>query len=308
MDAAGVVFDIQKFSVHDGPGIRTTVFLKGCPLRCIWCHNPESWNAHPEILYSPEKCTACAACVSTCPKACHVRAEGDGTPRFGRDGCAGCGACARRCPSGALELCGMRRTPGEVLAEVAKDRPFYENSGGGLTLSGGEPMAQFAFARELLDLAKQNGLHTCMETCGFAPQERFREILPRVDLFLFDLKTVDPEKHRRLVGRDNAGILDNLRFLDAAGADIHLCAPLVAGLNDSEAELRDIALLAESLPRVRLIEVKPYHPLGLSKARRLGMPNGFAAAFTPAETVEDWARRIAPNTRVPVRAAGKEGG
>lgn len=267
---SGTVFDIQKFSVHDGPGIRTTVFLKGCPLHCLWCHNPESWRAQPELLFSAEKCT-------------------------------GCGACAKSCRTEALELCGRRETAEEVLAEVLRDRPFYENSGGGMTLSGGEPLAQFAFSLELLKQAKANGLHTCLETCGYAPRDHYLALLPFTDLFLFDVKTVDAERHRSFTGQDNRLILDNLRALDNAGAALHLRCPLIPGMNDSEAELHGIGVLANSLAHVQEIEVEPYHPLGVSKAHRLGFADAFTAPFTPKKQSDLWIARIAETTAVPVR-------
>ena len=290
----GMVFDIQKFSVHDGPGIRTTVFLKGCPLRCIWCHNPESWAGKAELLFNAAKCTACGRCVPACPHGCHKIEQGRHV--FSRENCTGCGKCVKHCLSDALELCGKLRSVEEVISEVLKDKPFYDNSGGGMTLSGGEPMAQFSFTRELLASAKGNGLHVCMETCGFAPREHFSEILGLVDLFLFDIKTVDPEKHRRLTGRDHSLILENLRFLNDSGAKIHLRCPLVEGVNDSDEELCGIGKLADSLTDVLEVDVEPYHPLGVSKAGRLGMRNGFEAPFTPQAVWQAWVKRIAENT------------
>lgn len=300
----GIIFDIQKFSVHDGPGIRTTVFLKGCPLRCLWCHNPESWQVAAEILFSPDKCISCGGCVRVCPWECHILK--DALHGFDRTDCIGCGLCAKHCLTGALELCGSFMTADEVMAEVLKDRAFYENSGGGLTVSGGEPMAQFEFMRKLLELAKENGLHVCLETCGFAPWERYMELLPLVDLFLFDIKSVDQEKHRKFTGQDNVLILDNLRALDRAGAALHLRCPVVAGLNDSQAELRGIAVLAEGLTQVQEIDVEPYHPLGASKAYRLGLTNGFEAPFTPKEISDQWVKMIAENTKIPVRKQSEE--
>ena len=297
---SAIVFDIRRFSVHDGPGIRTTVFLKGCPLRCVWCHNPESWRSSPEILFSPEKCSRCGTCVMVCPERCRTPIPGE-APGFDRSRCTACGRCADRCLSGALELCGVRRLPEEVLREVLKDRIFYENSGGGLTLSGGEPMFSLDFTRELLELARRNGIHVCMETCGFAPPEQFREILPMVDLFLFDIKSVLPEKHRRFTGRENGRILENLRLLNRAGAELILRCPIVPGWNDSEPELLGLAALAEELGQVRAVEVEAYHPLGVSKAHRLGLEGFRETAFAPPELVMRRVAAIASATRVPVR-------
>lgn len=295
----GMVFDIQKFSVHDGPGIRTTVFLKGCPLRCLWCHNPESWHTYPELLFSAERCTGCGECVKVCPNGCHTLKDGIHT--FNRSACTGCGRCVRHCFFAVLELCGSLRSPQSVMDEVLKDRPFYENSAGGITVSGGEPMAQFEFTRDLLKLAKENALHVCLETCGFATGEQHLEILPYVDLFLFDIKTIDSEKHRRFTGQDNTLILENLRLLDHAGAKLHLRCPMISSLNDSEAELNGIGVLANSLTHIQEIEVEPYHPLGVSKAHRLGIKDGFEAPLTPKEVSDRWVAQIAKTTDIPVR-------
>ena len=299
MAETGVIFDIQKFSVHDGPGIRTTVFLKGCPLRCVWCHNPESWSRQPQILFAAEKCTGCRRCADACPKGCHVFADEGHV--FNRATCVACGACAEACLGGALELCGRRMTADEVMTEVLKDRVFYETSHGGMTLSGGEPMAQFAFTRELLKKAKAAGLHTAVETCGFAEEEQYEALLPLVDLFLWDVKAVDTEKHRRFTRCDNLLIINNLRYIDAHGAAYRLRCPLVPGLNDSDSDLAAIADLANSLTHPQGIDVEPYHPLGVAKARRLGMTDGFAADFPPKETVAHWLEILRAHTSVPVK-------
>lgn len=281
MNSQAIVFDIQKFSLHDGPGIRTTVFLKGCPLRCLWCHNPESWTARPELLYSPGKCTRCGKCAAVCPNRAHSFEAGRHV--FARNLCLACGKCADVCPTGALELCGQYRTIEDVLAAVLADRPFYQNSGGGMTLSGGEPMAQFAFTEALLRAASANGIHTALETCGVAPWQEFQKILPFTDLFLFDIKSLDAEKHLQFTGVPLAPVRRTLDSLAAAGVKIILRCPLIPGMNDSQPELAGIGELAENLPAVSEVQVEPYHPLGQSKALRLGLSDYYAAPFATQE-------------------------
>jgi pyruvate formate lyase activating enzyme len=294
-----IIFDIQKFSVHDGPGIRTTVFFKGCPLRCIWCHNPESWKHTPQIFYTPAKCIGCGKCAAVCANSCHQ--PGKDGHAFERQNCIVCGKCAEACPAEALELCGREYTVDEVLADVMKDRIFYENSGGGMTLSGGEPMAQFDFSLELVRRAKESSLHVAIETCGFAPQKNYEKILPYIDLFLFDIKSTDPAKHRELTGQDLTLIHENLRFIDRSGKKLHLRCPLVPGVNDSETELAGIAALADTLENVQSIDIEPYHPLGVSKASRLGEKCTYEAPFAPEEIWKKQLEYIAARTRHTVR-------
>ena len=243
-----LVFDIEKFAVHDGPGIRTVVFLKGCPLRCIWCHNPESQSFEQEPMAS---------------------ADGRSPP----------------------ETVGRPMTVGEVMDQVRKDKSFYDNSGGGLTVSGGEPLAHFEFTRELLAAAKGEGIHTAIETSGFAPRERLEALLPLVDLWLWDVKA-HPSRHKEFTGVEAAPILDNLAFIAAHDAKIILRCPLVPGVNDSDEALRHIRRLSENTPGVIRVDIEPYHPMGEDKNRRLGRTGYFQAPFATDADKARWRAAI----------------
>ena len=298
----GTVFNIQKFSVNDGPGIRTTVFLKGCPLRCVWCHNPESKLAKPEIMYSPTKCIGCRACEAVCPKKCHIFSEDKHI--FDREKCIGCGECVKVCYTDALSLAGEIKTVDEVIAEVMKDKVFYDNSGGGMTLSGGEPMMQFEFTLALLKAAKEKGLHTCMETCGFAKAEAFKEVAPYVDIFLFDYKITDSDTHKKYTGVDNELILNNLHILDEMGCNTVLRCPIIPDINDNDEHLCAIAELGNSLKNVLEINIEPYHPLGKDKATMLGREYPLAhLTFPSEESVKYWIDTVAAKTALTVRKA-----
>lgn len=267
-----VVYDIQRMSLNDGPGIRTTVFLKGCPLSCAWCHNPESWDPEPQLAYTEALCRRCGACGRVCPAGVHTFPDaGGGTEhRLDWSACAVVGSCVAACPYGALELCGREYSVQELLDALATDLPYYAvGEGGGVTLSGGEPMASFPFVEEFLE--RKGSLHVCVETCGHAPQEQFRRIAPMVDLFLYDLKASSPEKHRSLCGVDNSLILDNLRLLCGAGAEVLVRLPLVPGVNDDEEHLAAVAALLRELPAIRGAQIMPYHRLGSGKEGRFGM-------------------------------------
>ncbi len=303
MGKSAVIFNIQKFCINDGPGIRTTVFFKGCPLDCAWCHNPESKIVTQELMYDAKKCIGCGKCMSVCPMGCHsINEEGMHEPD--RKNCVVCGKCAEVCYAEALEMAGYEKTVDEVIAEVMKDEIFYQNSGGGLTVSGGEPMAQFGFVYELLKAAKGRGLHVCMETCGFSSEENYRKIAEYVDIFLFDYKLTDPDEHEKYTGQKNELILSNLRMLDSIGAKIVLRCPIIPGINDNDAHFGAIAALANELDNVLEINVEPYHPLGSGKAAMLGKEYKIGdISFPEEETVKGWIEKIKANTSVEVKKA-----
>jgi len=289
----GRIFDIQRFSIHDGPGIRTTVFLKGCTLRCQWCHNPESIDPQPVLSFMPDKCIGCGYCFRVCPEGAH-RME-NGKHVLDREKCTVCGLCAKECYAKALEIVGRDATVTEVIDEVLRDRPFYETSGGGMTLSGGEPLLQIEFTTALLQAAKLAGLHCAVETCGAIDFARFERVLPYVDLFLYDLKDMDPERHKQFTGAPNDAIIANVRQLHDHGAAVILRLPIVPGLNDRPDHFEGVAKLASELPQLRGVEIIPYHTLGTSKLERLGIEDVYQLRDikTPEpETVAEWCNAL----------------
>ncbi len=260
----GTIFNIQKFSLHDGDGIRTTVFLKGCPLRCLWCHNPESHTTKPQLMYYSVKCSSCGRCVGVC----EARKNGIIPDR---EKCIACGKCTDVCLNSANEVCGKTVTVEEVIEDVKKDKVFYESSGGGMTVSGGEPAAQPEFTLALIRAAKAEGITTAMETCGYGSPDFYKEAADLGTAFLFDIKAMNPEKHKKLTGVDNEKILGNLRMLMDMGVDLTIRMPLVPGVNDSEEDIAALAaFLKENEGRYRLAEIMPYHSLGVSKSAALG--------------------------------------
>ncbi|MBQ0111195.1 MAG: glycyl-radical enzyme activating protein [Oscillospiraceae bacterium] len=264
-DIKGTVFNIQRFCTRDGDGIRTTVFLKGCPLDCMWCHNPESKSFAPQILYSGDRCIGCGGCAAVCDR--HIQTES--RHRFDRNGCTACGKCAAVCPSGALEICGKTMSASEVAKELIKDREFYKNSGGGITVSGGEPLLQYDFCAEILRLCKQNGLNTAIETSGYTTK-KLDKIISVCDTFLFDIKVLDLDKAKQFTGVNIGIILKNLRYINAGGKDIVLRCPIIKGINLNNSHFKAVALLAQELDNVREVDFLPYHPLGVDKSARLG--------------------------------------
>lgn len=276
----GVVFDIQRFCTHDGPGIRTVVFLKGCALACLWCHNPESKSPHPELFYNPGFCIACGRCAKVCPAQAHTI---DGGHLFDRRRCVLCMRCSEACPALALEATGKEMSVEQVITEVEKDRVFYEESGGGITLSGGEPMVQFEFTRGILAAARSAGIHTCLETSGFGPSERFLEIAPLVNLFLWDIKDTDPDRHQQNTGAPLDPILRNLAVIDEAGVQTVLRCIVLNGVNLDEAHLDRLCEIRAGLKHCLGIELLPYHSLGDSKHDRLGLRRQCNPDWVPSE-------------------------
>ena len=268
-ELTGTIFDIKRFAVHDGPGIRTTVFFKGCPLRCLWCHNPESMKKQKQIVFFPSKCIGCGECVKRCPNgAIEFTPEGR---KYYRDKCTLCGTCVEYCYAEATVMEGKEVTVEEVIEEVKKDMPFYENSNGGVTLSGGEPTMQPDFCLAILQESKKAGMHTAIDTSGQVKWETFKKILEYVDLVLYDIKHSDPVKHKEYTGVSNETIISNLKKLDELGIPIDIRMPMIPGLNDSEENLTAVAELLKDMKNAQNVKLLPYHRLGEGKYERLGM-------------------------------------
>ena len=263
----GIIFNIQKFCIHDGDGIRTCVFLKGCPLRCIWCHNPESLEKAPTLSFNKQKCSSCGRCLAICA----ARTIENNILNIDREKCMRCGKCTEICLSDANEIIGKEMTASEVLDEVLKDKMFYDTSGGGITVTGGEPSYQPDFTLELLSLAKDAGISLAIETCGIGSREFYEKAADLGTTFLYDIKCIEPERHRKLTGADNAHIISNLHYLMDRGADIIIRLPLIPDCNDSD---KDIAMLSaflnENKGRYRYAEIMPYHTLGIGKSEKTG--------------------------------------
>jgi len=276
----GLVTHIQRFSIHDGPGIRTTVFLKGCNLRCYWCHNPETLSPKPEVQFFPDRCIGCGECFRRCPHGAHVMTDGRHEILRGR--CVACGACAETCYAQALVLVGERKTVDEVVEEVLRDRPFYETSGGGVTLSGGEPLMQVAFSRAILERCRAEGLHTAVETAANVPWSRVALLLPVTDLVMLDIKLMDSARHRECTGVPNERILANARRLGRQLCPLVVRTPIVPGVNDTPGDVSAIAEFVAGLPNLLYYELLPFHPMAAGKYESLGLDYAARGLKTPS--------------------------
>lgn len=284
-----LVVDILRSSMNDGPGVRTTVFAKGCPLRCLWCHNPESQSMKPQLSFDAERCTACGECAKVCPNHRFI----DGKHQIDWRHCQACGRCVQACPNGALKIVGTPYTPEQIVEIAMRDKRYFDRTGGGLTISGGEPMSQFEAVHETLRLARAAGIHTCLDTCGQAPTDDYLRIAPQVSLFLWDYKATGSGIHRNLTGVDGELILRNLRALYAAGANIRLRCPMVPGVNDAPEHLQRIADLSREMPQLDGIDLMAYHAFARDKALKVGMaPGDMPEATTGDEQVEKWMQQL----------------
>ena len=265
----GTILNIQRFSTHDGPGVRTTVFLKCCTNNCAWCHNPESIRLKPEVQTYPERCIGCGRCLEVCPAGAHELV--DGHKVYHRERCQHCGQCAEECFAGGLVMAGKTMAPDEVMAQILADAPYYRHSQGGVTFSGGEPLLQRGFLLELLRACQQQGVHTAIETAGNYPWTFLDEVLPCTDLVMYDLKVADPELHRQYIGNDGERVRANLLFLGASGKPLIVRTPVVEGINDTAEEIGGIARFIAAFPGLLYYELLPYHPLGNAKLQSLGL-------------------------------------
>lgn len=267
-DVSGCIFDIQRFSLHDGPGIRTTVFLKGCNLSCFWCHNPESVNRKPELQIYAHKCIGCGRCAGICPQNA-IRRVGEQNV-FLRELCTGCGSCTAECFAGARVLAGKQFNTTDVMIEIEKDIPFYLSSGGGVTFSGGEPLLQVAFLKALLAACRERHIHTAVDTAGHVPYQCFEEIIPFTDLFLYDIKVMNERTHIQATGVSNRLILKNLQQLSRDCRNIIIRIPIVPGVNDDEENIRRTGEFLKQLDGVKKVELLSFHKMAAGKYDALG--------------------------------------
>lgn len=277
-----LISDIKHFAVHDGDGIRTTVFFKGCPLKCVWCHNPESIDFKPQVAYYENKCIDCGECVSVCPSGAHkITQEGH---IFERDLCVACGKCEKACLGEALKFYGKEMTVDELLPILLEDKDFYETSGGGVTLSGGECLMQADFCAELLQMLKKEGINTAVDTCGYVPKESIDKVLPYTDTFLYDIKAIDENVHIKCAGKSNRLILENIKYIDSLDKSIEVRIPYVPNYNDNQ--IKQIADFLKGLKNLIKVRVLPYHNYAGSKYEALDMESSLPTKLPDEEEIK----------------------
>lgn len=299
----GLIFSIQRYSIEDGPGIRTTVFMKGCPLRCLWCHNPEGQEFYPQIAFNSSRCIGCKGCMDACPQGA-ITFTRDG-PQTDRGRCQNCGKCAEVCPTGARELIGKYMTAEEAFSEVEKDILFYRNSGGGVTVGGGEPMMQPGFLVEFLKMCHEKGIHTALDTSGHAKWNTMDEVLKHVDLVLYDIKQIDPVKHADYTGVSNELILENARRISDKGIPTIIRVPVISGYTDGEQNIRDIMEFVSILGSVTTVDLLPFHRLGEPKYKKLDRNYEFEGAQPPTDECMQKLKRLVESFGLQARVGSK---
>lgn len=287
----GMVFDIQKFSVHDGPGIRTTVFLKGCNLRCIWCHNPESFVIKPQLAFQSENCIGCRKCEEVCIQNAHQFIDYQHRVYF--DVCTACGKCMQECMTKALKIFGKEMSVEEVIEEILSDKIYYESSGGGVTFSGGEPTLQFDFLIALIDKCKENHIHICVETNGVMTQTKREKLGEVCDLFLIDYKATPKELHKKVIGDGNTEVLKTLEYLNSINKSVVLRCPIVPGINDTKEHFEQIKMIRNKYNNIQDIEIMPYHSIGRKKWEAIGLEYTLNNLETVTiELKKEWERKV----------------
>jgi len=300
---AGIIFNIQRFSVHDGPGIRTTIFFKGCPVRCLWCDNPEGQKADPEMVFWKERCIHCETCIRICPYDA-IKTPGRRSKMILKDRCTVCGRCLDTCYSRALEQIGKYVTVDEVLEEVYRDRIFFEASGGGVTASGGEPIAQPEFVTELFRRCKEKQIHTAIETCGYAEWSILEKVLKYTDLVLYDIKDMDPVKHKKFVGVQNKLILENAKKVSSKFIPMVVRIPVIPGYNDREDNIEATERFISELRGVKKVNLLPYHRFGEAKYKRLGLKYRLKGLEPPREEHLQWIKEKMESIGIEVKIGG----
>ncbi|ACS89694.1 glycyl-radical enzyme activating protein [Thermococcus sibiricus] len=299
---SGIIFDIKRYAIHDGPGIRTTIFMKGCPLSCWWCHNPEGVSPKPELMYFEFKCIHCHTCVKVCPENA-ISFDENETQQIDREKCTGCGVCASACPTSALRLVGRVITVEELLTEIEKDIKLYDDSGGGVTFSGGEPLSQPKFLVESLKELKKRYIHTTVDTSGYAPKEVLKQILPHTDLFLYDIKLYDSGEHEKYTGVPNDIIIENLKFLTGQGKEVILRFPIIPGITDTDKNVKGWTNFISEIKGINEIDLLPFHDVS-EKFRRIGREYKMTIHHRPPDEILKWIKEEFESIGLRVKIGG----